>query len=172
MRSLATAGSILLACLVGLAPAAQARSPHPDRQRTRVSVRFETRVTRSFAARGTMASLVVAAAQRHGVPATLALGVARVESGFNPGARSRSGAVGLMQILPSTARGLGCRGPLASPAANADCGTRYLAAILGDHGGNVRVAAAMYTQGRFARRVSRGGARYASLVLRRGRRPV
>lgn len=181
MRSLAIAGSILLACLLGFAPTAHARSHHARHHharhhharhlhRHRAHVGMRTRAARVAPPRRAMAQVVAAAARRHGVPATLALGVASVESGFNPRARSRSGAVGLMQILPRTARGLGCRGSLTSPAANADCGARYLAAILGDHRGNLRMAAALYTQGRFAHRVSRGGARYAALVMRHARR--
>lgn len=176
MRSLAIAGSILLACLLGFAPAAHARSHHHHshrhhpHHRLHAHVRTISRGARTTASRRSLAQVVVAAARRHGVPATLALGVASVESSFNPRARSRSGAVGLMQILPSTARGLGCRGSLANAAVNADCGARYLAAILGDHRGNVRIAAAFYNQGRFAHRVSRGGARYAALVLRHARR--
>lgn len=190
MRRLATAGSILLVCLMGFVPGAQARGRHHQhhhrhyhhhhhfqphryrhaRHRVRTSVRYETRVARSAPQRSAMAELVMSAARRNGVPTQLALGVASVESGFNPRARSRSGAVGLMQILPGTARSLGCHGQLSNPSANAECGTRYLAAILGDHRGNVRVAAAMYNQGRFAPRVSRDGARYAALVMRHARR--
>jgi soluble lytic murein transglycosylase-like protein len=113
---------------------------------------------------------VLAAARRHGVPEALAYGVASVESRFNPRARSRAGAVGLMGIMPTTARGLGCRGSLTNPAANAECGTRYLASILNDQGGNLSRTAALYNQGRFAHRISRGGARYAALVLSRARR--
>ncbi len=120
--------------------------------------------------RAPMADLVLAAARRHGVPAALAYGVASVESGFNPRARSRSGAIGLMQILPATARGLGCRGSMTNPAANADCGARYLASILGDQGGDIRRTAALYSEGRFATRVTRGGSRYAALVMAHGRR--
>ncbi len=163
MRHLAIAGSILLASMLGIAPAAQARGHHHRAIHGRGLARPSPR-------RSAMADVVLAAARRNGVPGQLALGVASVESGFNPRARSRSGAVGLMQVLPSTARGLGCRGSLSSPVANAECGTRYLAAILGDRGGNVRLAAAMYTQGRYARRMSRVGARYAALVLRHTKR--
>jgi len=163
MRQLATAGSILLACLLGFAPSAHARNRYTAAQATPSAGALDAVETGLDAAIGApsiaptrrdrhrstaqahapMAQLVLAAALRHGVPSTLAFGVASVESGFNPHAHSRSGAVGLMQILPATARGLGCSGSLSNPAVNADCGVRYLAAILGDHGGDMRVAAAM-----------------------------
>lgn len=146
---------------------AQAAAESQMQTRMPTEVRRPLRITPG---RAPMADLVLAAARRHGVPASLAYGVASVESGFNPRARSRSGAVGLMQILPATARGLGCRGSMMNAAANAECGARYLASILGDQGGDVRRTAALYNQGRFAARVTRGGSRYAALVMAHGRR--
>jgi cell wall-associated NlpC family hydrolase len=53
------------------------------------------------------ADLFTAAAARHGVPAALLAGVAKVESGFKANAVSHAGAQGLMQLMPGTARGLG-----------------------------------------------------------------
>ena len=194
MRQLAVAGTLLLACMLGFAPSAYARNRYTATARAaarfesmpaaslRMRTHWSARRSRQFQVSATaralsilprnasMANIVLAAARRHGVPAALAYGVASVESGFNPHARSRSGAVGLMQILPKTARGLGCRGSLANPVANAECGARYLASILHAHRGNMRVAAAMYNHGPYARRISRGAARYAALVMRRARK--
>lgn len=61
---------------------------------------------------------------RQGVPVNLALAVAKSESNFNCGAVGRGGERGVMQIKPSTARGLGYRG---SPAGLNNCrvGIRY-----------------------------------------------
>ncbi len=109
--------------------------------------------------------VVIAAALRHAVPVRLALGVAAVESGFSPRARSGAGALGLMQIMPATARGLGCRGSLLSAAVNADCGARYLARLLRRCGGDLRRAAALYTVGEFGD--PRRGRDYAARVMRR-----
>ncbi|MDP9798048.1 cell wall-associated NlpC family hydrolase [Catenuloplanes nepalensis] len=53
------------------------------------------------------ADLFTQAAAKHGVPAKLLAAVAKVESGYNPKAVSPAGAQGLMQLMPSTARGLG-----------------------------------------------------------------
>ena len=53
------------------------------------------------------AGMFQSAAARYGVPASLLAAVAKVESGYNPGAVSKSGAEGLMQIMPGTAGGLG-----------------------------------------------------------------
>ncbi|WP_131196412.1 lytic transglycosylase domain-containing protein [Lichenihabitans psoromatis] len=189
MRHLALAGSILLVCLLGLASNASARDRYSavrdampvasDNQPDLLSNRTieqqppqrRYRAPLSIAPRGaSMANYVIAAARRHGVPEALAYGVASVESGFNPRARSRAGAVGLMGIMPATARGLGCSGALTNPAANAECGVRYLASILSDQGGDLHRTAALYNQGRYAHRISRGGSRYASLVMSRARR--
>jgi peptidoglycan DL-endopeptidase CwlO len=58
------------------------------------------------------ADLFTQAAAKHGVPAKLLAAVAKVESGYNPRAVSPAGAQGLMQLMPSTARGLGVNDPL------------------------------------------------------------
>ncbi|MFI5840608.1 transglycosylase SLT domain-containing protein [Catenuloplanes sp. NPDC051500] len=58
------------------------------------------------------ADLFTQAAAKHGVPAKLLAAVAKVESGYNPRAVSPAGAQGLMQLMPSTARGLGVHDPL------------------------------------------------------------
>ncbi len=110
-------------------------------------------------------AVVAAAAIRHAVPVRLALGVAAVESGFSAGARSGAGALGLMQIMPATARGLGCHGSLLSAAVNADCGARYLARLLRHCGGDTLRAAALYTVGEFGD--ARRGRSYAARVMRR-----
>ena len=119
-------------------------------------------------ARAGMADVVLAAARRHGVPEALAYGVASVESRFDPRAHSHAGAVGLMQVMPATARGLGCGAALFNPAVNADCGARYLARLLARTGGNQRAAAALYNVGEFGN--PKAGSRYAALVMERARR--
>ena len=60
--------------------------------------------------RARVRNIVLAEARRRGVPVALADRLARQESGFNPRARSRQGAMGVMQIMPATWRGLKCTG--------------------------------------------------------------
>ncbi|WP_271200684.1 lytic transglycosylase domain-containing protein [Methylopila turkensis] len=77
----------------------------------------------------TIRGLIRVAAAENGVPAEIAEAVAEVESGFNPRAVGGVGEIGLMQVLPSTARMLGFRAPLDElfdPATNVRYGVRYL----------------------------------------------
>ena len=90
------------------------------------------------------AQLFADAGARHGVDPKLLAAVAKVESNFNPGAVSPAGAVGLMQIMPATARGLGV--DPADPAQAVDGAARYLATQLRDFG-DVGLALAAYNAG-------------------------
>lgn len=94
-----------------------------------------------------------AAALRHGVPYKLALSVARTESSLQHRVISGTGAMGVMQLMPDTARELGVTDPF-SIEQNVDGGVRYLKQLLGTYRGNVRRALAAYNAGpaRIARR--------------------
>jgi len=74
------------------------------------------------------AALAESAARKYSLPAEFVTGVMRAESGLNPAALSPKGAIGLMQLMPDTARDLGA--DPSRPAENADAGTRYLRDLL------------------------------------------
>ncbi len=74
--------------------------------------------------RGIYLELARAAANRHGIPADLFLRLIQQESGWNAGAKSHKGAMGLTQLMPGTARLLGVD-PY-DPTQNLEGGARYL----------------------------------------------
>jgi len=86
------------------------------------------------------------AAKLSGVNAALLRAIIHAESGFNPRALSYKGAQGLMQLMPGTAFDLGV-GDAFDPAQNISGGARYLATLLHDFHGDVKLAAAAYNAG-------------------------
>src|SRR5580658_5688105 len=86
------------------------------------------------------------AAARHNVDPSLVRSVVKVESNFNPNAVSRKGAMGLMQLMPSTARSLNVSNPF-DPQQNVEAGVRHLRKLLDSYGGDVRLSLAAYNAG-------------------------
>lgn len=96
----------------------------------------------------------VAAAQ-NGVDEALLRAVIHAESGFNPQALSYKGAQGLMQLMPGTASDMGVSNAF-DVAQNIRGGAKYLAMLLKDFSGNVKLAAAAYNAGEAAVRKYNG----------------
>ncbi len=90
--------------------------------------------------------MVQFSARQHGVDPKLAMAVAKTESNFSPSVVSSAGAIGVMQLMPDTAKGLGVKDPF-DARQNVDGGVRYLKELLGTFGGDVKKAVAAYNAG-------------------------
>ncbi len=97
-------------------------------------------------ARAHYQALIRAAASRYGVSPALVNAVISAESGYNAGAVSPKGAVGLMQLIPATADRFGVANSF-SPADNINGGTAYLAHLLRVFSGDLKLAVAAYNAG-------------------------
>jgi soluble lytic murein transglycosylase-like protein len=95
---------------------------------------------------GPYEALIQQAATRNGVQPALLHGLIEQESGFNPSARSSAGALGLTQLMPSTAASLGVTEPL-NPTQSIEGGARLLGELMRQFHGNVSDALAAYNAG-------------------------
>jgi hypothetical protein len=91
-------------------------------------------------------AIIDESAAQHGVDSNLVRAVIKVESNFNPRAVSRKGAMGLMQLMPSTARSLQVKNPF-DARQNVDGGVRHLKSLLEDFNGDVTKSVAAYNAG-------------------------
>jgi len=108
----------------------------------------------------TVESAIEAAAQRHNVDANLVRAMIQVESNFNPHAVSNKGALGLMQLMPKTAKSLKVNNAF-DPQQNVDAGVRHLKTLLNNFGGDIALSLAAYNAGEMAVQHHKGVPPYA-----------
>jgi soluble lytic murein transglycosylase-like protein len=133
---------------------------------------------RGFKVTPALARAIKKAADANRIPAELAFGLVRTESGFKNTATSPVGAIGLTQLMPATARmfqrGI-TRSELRNPEVNLRIGFRYLRELMDKYDGDTELALTAYNRGpgTVDRVLKRGGDPdngYADMVLGRGHR--
>jgi soluble lytic murein transglycosylase-like protein len=95
---------------------------------------------------GKFEDLIQAASAKYEVDPNLIRAVIRAESNFRPNAESSAGAIGLMQLMPGTARGLGVDDPF-DPAQNINGGVKLLHRLLRKYDNRIPLALAAYNAG-------------------------
>ncbi len=129
--------------------------------------------TGKAAARSAHDGLIAKYAAAEGVPLALAHAVIRIESNYRAGARGSAGEIGLMQIKPATARGLGFRGSasaLYDPATNLRWGMKYLGKAHQLGGGETCGTILKYNAGHGAKRMNKVSSAYCGKVKAQMRR--
>jgi soluble lytic murein transglycosylase-like protein len=120
--------------------------------------------------RADIISAIEREARRQGIPPEIAEAVAHTESGFNPSLTGADGEVGLMQVLPSTARMMGFSGSLAElaiPAVNIRYGVTYLSQAYRLAGGDLCTTVMKYRAGHGETRFSHLSVNYCLKVRAR-----
>jgi soluble lytic murein transglycosylase-like protein len=92
--------------------------------------------------------IISAVSEAHGVDPLLVRALIQVESNYQARARSRKGAMGLMQLMPSTARSYNVRNPF-DPRANIEAGIKHLKSLI-DRFGRLELGLAAYNAGEAA----------------------
>lgn len=95
---------------------------------------------------GTLASIFQKASETYGVSMSLLTAMAKQESNFQAEVTSKSGAMGIMQLMPATAAHFGCTNPY-DPEQNIMAGAKYISELLDKYDGNVSLALAAYNAG-------------------------
>lgn len=138
-----------LCCAVGVAAGAQVRiERQPDGRLLMINDSRGVPRRAAFGARdrSEIDELIETHARAQSLDPALVRAVVDVESSYDPAARSRRGAMGLMQLMPATARSLRVDDPY-DPDENLRGGTTYLRRLLDRYGGDLKLALAGYNAG-------------------------
>ena len=107
---------------------------------------FQTKLQAAVSAPADLEDIFSRAAQKYQVPENLLKAVAKVESNFQADAVSSAGATGIMQLMPSTAKGLGMTDST-DPEQNIMGGAKMLSQLLSQYDGDIKLTLAAYNAG-------------------------
>jgi hypothetical protein len=124
---------------------AVAAAPHPKPQNSKATVNKIPTVS-GKKAEHLLRPTIFRIAHRHRVDPAMVQAIIMAESSFNPNVVSKRGAIGLMQLMPNTAKSLGIEDPL-NPEHNITGGVLYFKKLLKEFHGDVKLALAAYNAG-------------------------
>ena len=119
--------------------------PDSDFQKI-LDTKIEAKSNNTNVSRTEIDNLISKYADKNGLDEDFVKAVINQESGFNPNATSHCGAMGLMQLMPSTAQGLGVKDAY-NPEQNIEGGTKYLKGLMDRFGNDKQLALAAYNAG-------------------------
>ena len=122
-----------------------AQKPNTDFQNI-LNAKVENRKNPTNVSRSEIDNLITKYADKNGLDEDFVKAVINQESGFNPNATSHCGAMGLMQLMPSTAQGLGVKNAYDAEQ-NIEGGTKYLKGLMDRFGNDKQLALAAYNAG-------------------------
>jgi soluble lytic murein transglycosylase-like protein len=118
----------------------------PTTPRYRLYVREAPRYSGMSASSSRYDHLILDASRRHGISFPLIKAIIRAESSFNPRAVSKKGAMGLMQLMPESARSLNVRDPF-NPQENIMAGSQYFRQLMDRYKGKLALSLSAYNAG-------------------------
>ena len=111
-----------------------------------VNSKVEKPQSAQLTGKSALTNLISQVCENHGVDENLINAIIKQESNYNPKAKSKAGAIGLMQLMPSTAKAMGVKDPY-NTVQNLNGGVKYFKSMLNKYNGNVILALAAYNAG-------------------------